>query len=238
MEFACQLCDKITILSLSYTAVVIRLMEFACQVFVIQAKIHHILPATYGSCHLTDQVCVSGLCHANSKRCDGMIIALNFLSHSNPPPQLCLKNYFLSPPLWRIQVKRFCTPRLREAVEAKRGVLPRFGSKYRYSGRTLYETRVNTEARPQPFFERTASKQYINNNRTQSMDDSESATLSTNIFFIDVVFMLAERSAALGLLGRDCICQVLVSTLYSGHSCFSSLRTDSWAKRVEFVCMR
>ena len=71
----------------------------------------------------------------------------------------------------------FFTPRLREAVEAKRGVLPRFGSKYRYSGRTLYETRVNTEQRTQPYFERTASKQYINNNRTRSMDDSELTAL-------------------------------------------------------------
>ena len=62
-------------------------------------------------------------------------------------------------------------------MEAKRGVLPRFGSKYRYSGRTLYETRVNTEQRTQPYFERTASKQYINNNRTRSMDDSELTAL-------------------------------------------------------------
>ena len=71
----------------------------------------------------------------------------------------------------------FFIPRLREAVEAKRGVLPRFGSKYRYSGRTLYETRVNTEQRTQPYFERTASKQYINNNRTHSIDDSELTAL-------------------------------------------------------------
>ena len=200
---------RFTIFFLPHMAVVIWRIKFVCQVFVMPT--------------------------ANTVM--GWRWPSTF-SLTPPPPPTLSQNCFLSPPLWRILVKRFCTPRLREAVEAKRGVLPRFGSKYRYSGRTLYETRVNTESRPQPFFERTASKQYINNNRTQSMDDSESATLSTNIFFIDVVFMLAERSAALGLLGRDCICQVLVSTLYSGHSCFSSLRTDSWVKRVEFVCMR
>ncbi|XP_076440876.1 band 4.1-like protein 3 [Babylonia areolata] len=73
--------------------------------------------------------------------------------------------------LWKLAIEHHAFLRLREAVETKRGMLPRFGSKYRYSGRTLYEARVNTENRNQPFFERSGSKQYLNNNRTRSMDD-------------------------------------------------------------------
>lgn len=73
--------------------------------------------------------------------------------------------------LWKLAIEHHAFLRLREAVDVKRSMLPRFGSKYRYSGRTLYEARVNTENRNQPFFERTGSKQYLNNNRTRSMDD-------------------------------------------------------------------
>ncbi|KAK7099899.1 band 4.1-like protein 1 [Littorina saxatilis] len=73
--------------------------------------------------------------------------------------------------LWKLAIEHHAFLRLREATEARRGVLPRFGSKYRYSGRTLYEARVNTESRSQLPFERTGSKQYINNNRTRSMDE-------------------------------------------------------------------
>ena len=103
------------------------------------------------------------------------------MSTSDPPPHTHTTPQIIHsvphPVGWRLSASLFFTPRLREAVEAKRGVLPRFGSKYRYSGRTLYETRVNTEQRTQPYFERTASKQYINNNRTRSMDDSELTAL-------------------------------------------------------------
>lgn len=73
--------------------------------------------------------------------------------------------------LWKQAVEHHAFLRLREASEARRGILPRFGSKYRYSGRTLYEARVNTADRQQPFFERTASKQYLNNNPSRSMDE-------------------------------------------------------------------
>nr|KAG5713967.1 hypothetical protein BaRGS_020295 [Batillaria attramentaria] len=81
-----------------------------------------------------------------------------------------LPNNKLAKRLWKLAIEHHAFLRLREAVETKRGVLPRFGSKYRYSGRTLYETRVNTADRPTPFFERTGSKQYLNNNRTRSFD--------------------------------------------------------------------
>ena len=67
----------------------------------------------------------------------------------------------------------FLSNRLREAAEPKRTFLPRFGSKYRYSGRTLYQTRTLTDDRPQPFFERTASKQFLNNNANRTFDESK-----------------------------------------------------------------
>lgn len=81
-----------------------------------------------------------------------------------------LPNNKLAKRLWKLAIEHHAFLRLRESAESKRSVIPRFGSKYRYSGRTLYETRVNTEDRAAPSFERTGSKQYLNNNRTRSFD--------------------------------------------------------------------
>ena len=40
----------------------------------------------------------------------------------------------------------------------KVGLFPRLGSKFRYSGRTQYQTRKDLIDRPAPFFERTLSR--------------------------------------------------------------------------------
>ena len=70
--------------------------------------------------------------------------------------------------------------RLRTSEDAKkRAGFPRFGSKYRYSGRTLHETRRNASMadRPSKQFDRVASRQSLNSvltkNRAQSRDNCE-----------------------------------------------------------------
>lgn len=49
----------------------------------------------------------------------------------------------------------------------KAGLFPRFGSKYRYTGPTMAESRSNTLSRDQPRFDRTLSGRGL---PTRSMD--------------------------------------------------------------------
>ncbi|KAH9523578.1 hypothetical protein Btru_040380 [Bulinus truncatus] len=89
-----------------------------------------------------------------------------------------LPNNKMAKRIWKISVEHHAFLRLRSADDAKKRVgFPRFGSKYRYSGRTLYQTRLNASMadRPSKQFERTHSRQslnsVLNNNRTRSQDN-------------------------------------------------------------------
>lgn len=79
--------------------------------------------------------------------------------------------------LWKIAVEHHAFLRLRSADDAKkRSGFPRFGSKYRFSGRTLYQTRLNASMadRPSKQFERAHShmslNSVLNNNRSRSRE--------------------------------------------------------------------
>ncbi|CAL1547162.1 unnamed protein product [Lymnaea stagnalis] len=89
-----------------------------------------------------------------------------------------LPNNKMAKRIWKIAVEHHAFLRLRSADDArKRTGFPRFGSKYRYSGRTLYQTRLNASMadRPSKQFERTHSRQslnsVLNNNRSRSQDN-------------------------------------------------------------------
>ncbi|XP_059167298.1 mesocentin-like isoform X2 [Physella acuta] len=88
-----------------------------------------------------------------------------------------LDNHRLAKRLWKTCVEHHAFFRLREAEKPANNVsFPRFGSKFRYSGRTLYQTRQNAALldRPPPFFERSQparNTMHDTGNRSQSMDE-------------------------------------------------------------------
>ncbi|KAL8586790.1 hypothetical protein ACOMHN_061303 [Nucella lapillus] len=69
-----------------------------------------------------------------------------------------LASHRLAKRLWKICVEHHAFFRLREAEQSQNpAMFPRLGSKFRYSGRTLYQTRQNSQIldRPDPYFERS-----------------------------------------------------------------------------------
>ena len=77
----------------------------------------------------------------------------------------------------------FC--RLREAEQAQNSAMfPRLGSKFRYSGRTLYQARHSSQIleRPDPYFERSQparSTYAAPSNRSRSVDECEYVVWAT-----------------------------------------------------------
>lgn len=70
--------------------------------------------------------------------------------------------------LWKACVEHHTFFRLMTPEPVNKGTLfPRFGSKYRYSGRTMYETRKNPIDRPAPNFERSLTGKRLT---SRSMD--------------------------------------------------------------------
>ncbi|GFN97339.1 protein 4.1 homolog [Plakobranchus ocellatus] len=88
-----------------------------------------------------------------------------------------LDNHRLAKRLWKTCVEHHAFFRLREAEKPANNVsFPRFGSKFRYSGRTLYQTRQTAALldRPPPFFERSMpgrNSMADEANRSRSMDE-------------------------------------------------------------------
>ncbi|KAK3783136.1 hypothetical protein RRG08_046931 [Elysia crispata] len=88
-----------------------------------------------------------------------------------------LDNHRLAKRLWKTCVEHHAFFRLREAEKPANNVsFPRFGSKFRYSGRTLYQTRQTAALldRPPPFFERNVpgrNSMADTANRSRSMDE-------------------------------------------------------------------
>ncbi|XP_025111515.1 LOW QUALITY PROTEIN: protein 4.1-like [Pomacea canaliculata] len=88
-----------------------------------------------------------------------------------------LASHRLAKRLWKICVEHHAFFRLRETEQPQNSAMfPRLGSKFRYSGRTLYQARHNSQIldRPDPYFERnqTASRTMpIQSNRSRSVDE-------------------------------------------------------------------
>ena len=81
-----------------------------------------------------------------------------------------LLNHRMAKRLWKIAVEHHTFFRLKEPETApKSGLFPRFGSKFRYSGRTQYQTRQAAASidRPAPDFDRSASRRFTG---SRSMD--------------------------------------------------------------------
>jgi erythrocyte membrane protein band 4.1 len=81
-----------------------------------------------------------------------------------------LINHRMAKRLWKIAVEHHTFFRLKEPETApKSGLFPRFGSKFRYSGRTQYQTRQAAAGidRPAPDFDRSASRRFTG---SRSMD--------------------------------------------------------------------
>lgn len=79
-----------------------------------------------------------------------------------------LENHRAAKKLWKSCVEhhtffRLMTPEPQQKV----GLFPRFGSKYRYSGRTMYESRKNPVDRPAPAFIRSLTGKRLS---SRSMD--------------------------------------------------------------------
>lgn len=85
-----------------------------------------------------------------------------------------LANHKAAKQLWKVCVEHHTFFRLMTPETPQRGTLlfPRFGSKFRYSGRTQYQTRMASALidRPAPLFERTLSHKRYSGRSTRSMD--------------------------------------------------------------------
>lgn len=78
--------------------------------------------------------------------------------------------------LWKLAVEHHAFFRLKEPESAQRAKFPAFGSKFRYSGRTQYQTRNdNLPDRPTPNLDRSASR------RRFQRDNSPSNTLERGL---------------------------------------------------------
>ncbi|ELT88323.1 hypothetical protein CAPTEDRAFT_148023 [Capitella teleta] len=89
-----------------------------------------------------------------------------------------LINHRMAKRLWKIAVEHHTFFRLKEPETApKSGLFPRFGSKFRYSGRTQFQTRQAAAGidRPAPDFDRSASRRFTG---SRSMDGSGVGTRS------------------------------------------------------------
>ncbi|KAK2161077.1 hypothetical protein NP493_1606g00025 [Ridgeia piscesae] len=89
-----------------------------------------------------------------------------------------LESHRMAKRLWKTAVEHHTFFRLREPEPPqKSGFFPRFGSKFRYSGRTQYQTRQAAANinRPMPYFDRSAPRRYSG---TRSMDGGGVGTLS------------------------------------------------------------
>ncbi|KAL8574014.1 hypothetical protein ACOMHN_029461 [Nucella lapillus] len=88
-----------------------------------------------------------------------------------------LESHRLAKRLWKICVEHHAFFRLREAEQPNNAAMfPRLGSKFRYSGRTLYQARHSSQTldRPDPYFERSqpARNTYAApSNRSRSVDE-------------------------------------------------------------------
>lgn len=79
-----------------------------------------------------------------------------------------LENHRAAKKLWKSCVEHHTFFRLMTPEPApKTGIFPRFGSKYRYSGRTMYESRKQSIDRPPPSFERSLTGKRL---ASRSMD--------------------------------------------------------------------
>jgi len=79
-----------------------------------------------------------------------------------------LANHKMAKRLWKTAVEHHAFFRLKEPEPPqKAGIFPRFGSKFRYSGRTQYQTRQNLIERPAPDFDRAKSGRFTG---SRSMD--------------------------------------------------------------------
>ncbi|KAI5699433.1 hypothetical protein M8J76_004767 [Diaphorina citri] len=79
-----------------------------------------------------------------------------------------LANHRAAKTLWKVCVEHHTFFRLMAPEQPqKAGLFPRFGSKFRYSGRTHYETKRMPIERPAPHFERSLSGRYLS---SRSMD--------------------------------------------------------------------
>ncbi|XP_046549970.1 band 4.1-like protein 3 [Haliotis rubra] len=86
-----------------------------------------------------------------------------------------LDNHRLAKRLWKTCVEHHAFFRLREPeAPTNSTVFPRLGSKFRYSGRTLYQTRQTSALldRQQPYFDRSNQKRHTYaDQRTRSVDE-------------------------------------------------------------------
>lgn len=94
-----------------------------------------------------------------------------------------LGNHRAAKKLWKSCVEHHTFFRLMAPEPTnKAGLLPRFGSKYRYSGRTFYETKKTPVDRPAPKFERSLTGKRLS---SRSMDGKDHffVFLLFNFFF-------------------------------------------------------
>lgn len=85
-----------------------------------------------------------------------------------------LASHKLTKRLWRMAIEHHTFFRLKEPMPIPLGVFSQFGSKYRYSGRTHYQSRMasSTIDRQPPFFERNSSRRMTT---SRSMDYGNSS---------------------------------------------------------------
>jgi len=111
-----------------------------------------------------------------------------------------LGNHRLAKRLWKTAVEHHTFFRLKEPeTPAKSGFFPRFGSKFRYSGRTQFQARQAGAMieRPAPHFDRSASRRYPSSRSMDGALGTIGTTERSELYRPD-----DSRTATLDLKGR------------------------------------
>ncbi|KAK7501055.1 hypothetical protein BaRGS_00007540 [Batillaria attramentaria] len=114
----------------------------------------------------------------NAKKLSMYGVDLHAAQNHQMENSVCFKlaSHRLAKRVWKISVEHHAFFRLREAEQPQNSALfPRLGSKFRYSGRTLYQARHSSQIldRPDPYFERSqpARSTYAAPDRSRSADE-------------------------------------------------------------------
>lgn len=112
-----------------------------------------------------------------------------------------LANHRAAKKLWKSCVEHHTFFRLMTPEpQTKSSLFPRFGSKYRYSGRTHYETKKLPVDREQPRFERSLTGKRIS---SRSMDGEFSPCTDSAPFSIKIDYVFPYRPSRLAFRARN-----------------------------------
>jgi len=127
-----------------------------------------------------------------------------------------LLNYTMSKKLWKLAVEHHAFFRLKEPEPPQRATFPGFGSKFRYSGRTQFQTRnAAPEDRPAPTIDRNASRRRFAGSPSNTLDRGPGTATELKE---EVIYTVEGGAATLTLKNRDKKGAVPVAHMEDDHN--------------------